>query len=294
MHYSLYRFVIAIDHFSNEMTFTEYLQEEEQSQLEALISTVQTIRFNAYTFNAVDEESCFTSSKTFLDQVNTAQQACRDGNIFQIVISRRFKQKFKGDEFSAYRKLRSVNPSPYLFYFDFGDFKIFGSSPEAQLIVNNNKAEIVELSDEEKSKQEINVDTNQDDLIIAQKEKTNTENIKPKVVKKNTDISNIVKDVEYLTTDKNGNKYRILARSGRTNKNDKDILDLDNVKGEISSKKRSTIVIISEFAEYNSSTLGSKFYKNVVINYEDKQITCENFDINMNTNRNSQSNSDIN
>ena len=149
---------------------------------------------------------------------------------------------------------------------------------------NNNKAELVELSDEEKSKQERNVDTNQDDLIIAQKEKTNTEIIKPKVVGKNTDISNIVKDVEYLTTDKNGNKYRILARSGRTSKNDKDILDLDNVKGEISSKKRSTIVIVSEFAEYNSSNLGSKFYKNVVINYEDKQITCENFDINMNTN----------
>ena len=149
---------------------------------------------------------------------------------------------------------------------------------------NNNKAEIVELSDEEKSKQERNIDTNQDDLIIAQKEKTNTGNIKPKVVEKNTDISNIVKDVEYLTTDKNGNKYRILARSGRTSKNDKDILDLDNVKGEISSEKRSTIVIVSEFAEYNSSNLGSKFYKNVVINYEDKQITCENFDINMNTN----------
>ena len=140
MHYSLYRFVIAIDHFSNEMTFTEYLQEEEQSQLEALISTVQTIRFNAYTFNAVDEESCFTSSKTFLDQVNTAQQACRDGNIFQIVISRRFKQKFKGDEFQVYRSLRSINPSPYLYYFDMGSYKIFGSSPEAQIKINDGKA----------------------------------------------------------------------------------------------------------------------------------------------------------
>ena len=83
---------------------------------------------------------------------------------------------------------------------------------------------------------------------------------------------------------KNGNKYRILARSGRTNKSNRDILDLNTVRGEISSKQRSTIFIISEFADYNSSTLGSKFYQNVVINYEDKQITCENFDINMDTN----------
>ena len=102
--------------------------------------------------------------------------------------------------------------------------------------------------------------------------------------KKSNEIPNIVKDVEYITTDKNGNKYKILATSGRTNQIDKNILDLDNVKGEITSKERSTIYIVSDFAEYNSSTLGSKFYKNVVINYEDKKITCENFDINMDTN----------
>ena len=102
--------------------------------------------------------------------------------------------------------------------------------------------------------------------------------------KKDNEIPNIVKDVEYLTTDKNGNKYKILATSGRTNQDNKNILDLDNVSGEITSNQRSTIYIVSDFAEYNSSTLGSKFYKNVVINYEDKQITCENFDINMDTN----------
>ena len=102
--------------------------------------------------------------------------------------------------------------------------------------------------------------------------------------KKDNEIPNIVKDVEYLTTDKNGNKYKILATSGRTSQSNKNILDLDNVSGEITSNQRSTIYIMSDFAEYNSSTLGSKFYKNVVINYEDKQITCENFDINMDTN----------
>ena len=144
---------------------------------------------------------------------------------------------------------------------------------------NNDTSEIIELSDKEKSNQNKNNNLNRDNLTNSEKDKSEV-----KVINKDADISNIVKDVEYLTTDKNGNKYRILARSGRTNKSNRDILDLNTVRGEISSKQRSTIFIISEFAEYNSSTLSSKFYQNVVINYEDKQITCENFDINMDTN----------
>ena len=109
-------------------------------------------------------------------------------------------------------------------------------------------------------------------------------NTKSNSNKMDTDILNTVKNVEYLTADKNGNKYKILATSGKTNQNDKNILDLDNVSGEITSDARSTIYIVSDFAEYNSSTLSSKFYKDVVIKYEDKQITCDNFDINMDTN----------
>ncbi len=67
---------------------------------------------------------------------------CKRGDVFQLVLSRRYTQKFKGDEFNVYRALRSINPSPYLFFFDYGDFKIFGSSPEAQIIIDNKKAEI--------------------------------------------------------------------------------------------------------------------------------------------------------
>ncbi len=138
---------------------------------------------------------------------------------------------------------------------------------------NNDVEKIIELSDKKK-----------DNLIEPKKEEINTKNKKSEVIEEDNDIPNIVKDVEYLTTDKHGNKYKILARSGRTNKNNRDILDLDNVKGEITSKRRSTIFIVSDFAKYNSSTLGSKFYKNVVVKYENKQINCENFDINMDTN----------
>jgi len=111
-----------------------------------------------------------------------------------------------------------------------------------------------------------------------------SENVNLKKKPNKPEIDNIVKDIEYLTTDKNGNKYKILATSGRTSSEDKNILDLDNVRGVITSNKRSTIYIVSDFAEYNSSNLNSNFYQNVVINYEDKEITCDYFDVNMKTN----------
>ncbi len=143
--------------------------------------------------------------------------------------------------------------------------------------------EVLNSTDKDKSNKK-KIKTDKIDFENS-KEKKPEKNTKPnEKQKKDNEIPNIVKDVEYLTTDKNGNKYKIIATSGRTNQIDKNILDLDNVKGEITSKERSTIYIVSDFAEYNSSTLGSRFYNNVVINYEDRQITCENFDINMDTN----------
>ena len=146
---------------------------------------------------------------------------------------------------------------------------------------NKDESKIVNSNGNDKSRKVKENETSKKDTEkLKKKEKTNVKAKK----KEDNDIPNIVKDVEYLTTDKNGNKYKILATSGRTNQDNKNILDLDNVRGEITSNQRSTIYIISDFAEYNSSTLGSKFYNNVIINYEDKQITCENFDINMDTN----------
>ena len=94
-----------------------------------------------------------------------------------------------------------------------------------------------------------------------------------------------MKDVEYSSIDQNGNKFYLLATSGRSNANNKDILDLENVRGKIISEIRDTIYIVSDYAEYNSENLNSKFYENVIINYQNKQITCINFDINMETNK---------
>ena len=140
------------------------------------------------------------------------------------------------------------------------------------------KKETKTLSDEPSVKTEINMSKEVKEVI-----KENV-NLKKKIKPNKPKINNMIKDIEYLTTDKSGNKYKILATSGRSNSEDNNILDLDNVRGVITSDVRSTIYIASDFAEYNSSNLNSNFYQNVVINYEDKEITCDYFDVDMQTN----------
>ena len=105
---------------------------------------------------------------------------------------------------------------------------------------------------------------------------------KPQITKKK--IVNLVKNVEYTSVDQKGNRFNLLAKSGKSNIDNKDVLELEDVKGEIKSDNRDTIYIVSDYAKYNSSNLNSKFYKNVIINYQDKKITCSNFDINMEKN----------
>ncbi len=119
--------------------------------------------------------------------------------------------------------------------------------------------------------------------------KNNNENQNKKIEKKNPqkkkEIKNFVKNVEYISVDQKGNRFYLLASSGKSNIDNNDILDLENVRGEIKSDKRDTIYITSDYAQYNSSNLNSKFYENVIINYQNKKITCINFDINMETNK---------
>ncbi len=123
------------------------------------------------------------------------------------------------------------------------------------------------------------------------KKKEDTKLIEKSELKKNKledidkEIKNFVKDVEYSSVDERGNRFLLLANSGKTNNTNKNILDLENVRGEIKSDKRDTIFITSDYAEYNISNLNSKFYENVIIDYQDKKISCINFDINMSTNK---------
>ena len=117
----------------------------------------------------------------------------------------------------------------------------------------------------------------------TEKEKSELKEIK--LENKDIQIKNFVKNVEYISVDERGNRFRLLANSGKTNDVNKNILDLENVRGEIKSDKRDTIFITSDFAEYNISNLNSKFYENVIIDYQNKKISCINFDINMITNK---------
>ena len=123
---------------------------------------------------------------------------------------------------------------------------------------------------------------NEENYIIKKKIELNNGEI---ILQKKKEIKNLVKDVEYTSVDQKGNKFYLLATSAQSNIENNDILDLKNVRGKITSDIRDTIYIVSDFAQYNSVNLNSKFYENVVINYQDKEITCINFDINMETNK---------
>ncbi len=147
--YKLYRYVIVVDHFSNELTLFENSHGDTPSEKNGLDKLEQIIfsnRFATYKFLATEaEESNFTDEE-FVKIVDKGKEHCFRGDVFQIVLSRRFTSGFKGDEFNVYRALRSINPSPYLFYYDYGNFRIFGSSPEAQLQVRNGKAHIFPIA----------------------------------------------------------------------------------------------------------------------------------------------------
>lgn len=141
IHYAVYQNVIAIDHFKDEaFIFCHNINEE--NNLNDLIQIIENKNFATYSFSRNGELSSNLTDDQFRELVKVAKKHCYRGDVFQLVLSRKFTQEFKGDEFNLYRALRSINPSPYLFFFDYGNFKILGSSPEAQLIVKNRKAEI--------------------------------------------------------------------------------------------------------------------------------------------------------
>jgi anthranilate synthase component 1 len=138
--YRLYQYVIAIHHFKDELFILENRVAGLESERAAVESLIQSKDVPLYPFQAVGNETAGISDEGFKAMVGKGIQHCHRGDVFQVVLSRRFGQRFAGDEFNVYRSLRSINPSPYLFYFDYGDYKLMGSSPEAQLVVKNGKA----------------------------------------------------------------------------------------------------------------------------------------------------------
>jgi anthranilate synthase component 1 len=141
IYYAVYQNIIAISLFNHEahLFSHSYKGTHNLNEIESLINTNNN---SCFEFKKVGEKTSNLSDTEFLEFVQKGKEHCYRGDVFQLVLSRRFSQRFQGDEFNVYRSLRSINPSPYLFFFDYGDFKIFGSSPEAQLIVQEGKAEI--------------------------------------------------------------------------------------------------------------------------------------------------------
>lgn len=138
--YRLYQYVIAINHYYDELLFLENKINGVESEAEVVLSLIQSKDIPVYPFTITSVETSNMQDEEFLDMVNKGIKSCLRGDVFQVVLSRRFEQGFRGDEFNVYRALRNINPSPYLFYFDYGDYRLMGSSPEAQLIVENGKA----------------------------------------------------------------------------------------------------------------------------------------------------------
>ena len=146
MQYHVYKYVIAIDHFRNQLYIFEHLLDGEKSDLERIEYLIQNKNFPEYSFQINGDESSNMTDQEFMNLVEKLKVHIRRGDVFQIVPSRGFSTPFLGDEFNVYRALRSINPSPYLFYFDYGDFKLFGSSPEAQITIKKGQATIYPIA----------------------------------------------------------------------------------------------------------------------------------------------------
>ncbi len=140
LRYRLYQYVIAIDHFKDELFICENKINGMESDAAVVESLIRNKDVPVYPFHTKGEENSNMHDEEYKEMVKKGVASCHRGDVFQIVLSRRFQQKFIGDEFNVYRALRSVNPSPYLFFFDYGDYKLMGSSPEAQLVIQNGKA----------------------------------------------------------------------------------------------------------------------------------------------------------
>lgn len=140
--YSFYKYIIAVNHYKNDLHIIENLLEGEESSFTEMETLIRTREVTTSSFNAENNELSNLTDEEYMDLVRLGKKHCYRGDVFQIVLSRQFSQEFSGDDFNVYRALRSVNPSPYLFYFDYGDYRILGSSPEAQIKIAKERATI--------------------------------------------------------------------------------------------------------------------------------------------------------
>ena len=143
IYYIMYKDIIVFDHYNNTMELIALSDAEGsagEAELDALLKAINKANVKPYDFHPVGDTTSTLTDEQHKENVRKCIQHCLRGDVFQIVVSRRFVQKYEGDDFKLYRALRSINPSPYLFYFDFGGYRIFGSSPETHNRIVGNKA----------------------------------------------------------------------------------------------------------------------------------------------------------
>ena len=137
--YILYKVVIVFDHFNNTLKIVSL---DGEAKLDEVMRAMNKANVKAYDFHPVGDVRSTLTDDEHRENIRRGIKHCLRGDVFQIVLSRRFIQSYEGDDFKLYRALRSINPSPYLFYFDFGGFRIFGSSPETHCRIEGKKAYI--------------------------------------------------------------------------------------------------------------------------------------------------------
>jgi anthranilate synthase component 1 len=191
--YRLYQYVIAINHFKDEMVICENIIPGLESELEAVESLIYSKDVPVYPFKTKGAETSNMTDDDYKEMVKKGIKSCHRGDVFQIVLSRRFEQGFIGDEFNVYRALRNINPSPYLFFFDYGDYKLMGSSPEAQLVIKNGKALVHPIAGTFRRTGDDDTDHLAAELLLADK-KENAEHVMLVDMARN-DLSRLCDDV---------------------------------------------------------------------------------------------------
>jgi anthranilate synthase component 1 len=194
MRYRLYQYVIAVNHFKDELFICENGIPGLESEAAVVESLIKSKDVPTYPFRIKGKENSNMSDLDYMEMVKKGIQSCHRGDVFQIVLSRRFDQGFSGDEFNVYRALRNINPSPYLFFFDYGDYKLMGSSPEAQLIIQNGKAVVHPIAGTYRRTGDDEIDERETERLLKDK-KENAEHVMLVDLARN-DLSRLCDDVE--------------------------------------------------------------------------------------------------
>lgn len=193
--YDAFKYVIVFNNFNNELIIFEHLYDDNDlSEIEKIKNIVSGKSVTPFPFKRNNKEKRNLSDTEFKKLVDKGINHCKLGDVFQIVLSKRFYQGFQGDEFQVYRALRSINPSPYLFYFDYGSFKIFGSSPEAQIVIKDDKATIYPIAGTFKRTGDDELDKKEAEKLSSDA-KENSEHVMLVDLARN-DLSKISKKVE--------------------------------------------------------------------------------------------------